>query len=89
MRALGLLALLTSLAACGADGEPVRPGINATIGVGSGGVHGAHRSHGEPGQLVLRSRPRGSILKRGQSGLIIADCCPISNKFTGYILPNP
>ncbi|HAR53846.1 MULTISPECIES: hypothetical protein [Roseovarius] len=41
MRALGLLALLTSLAACGADGEPVRPGINATIGVGSGGVHGA------------------------------------------------
>ena len=37
-RALCVLALL-STAACGIDGEPVRPTANVGIGIGSGGVH--------------------------------------------------
>ena len=38
IRAFCLLALL-AVAACGADGEPVQPSANLSIGVGSGGVH--------------------------------------------------
>ncbi|MGA9435823.1 MAG: hypothetical protein WBV62_16450 [Roseobacter sp.] len=30
---------LAALAACGVDGEPVRPTASAYVGVGSGGVH--------------------------------------------------
>ncbi|WP_193747593.1 hypothetical protein [Leisingera sp. ANG-M7] len=30
---------LAVLSACGADGEPVQPTLNAGVGVGSGGVH--------------------------------------------------
>ena len=30
---------LLGLVACGADGEPVQPSANISIGVGSGGVH--------------------------------------------------
>lgn len=37
MRAVLILALL-GLAACGADGEPVRPTADATVSVGSGGA---------------------------------------------------
>ena len=37
-RALCLVALL-SAAACGVDGEPVRPSANLAIGVGSSGVN--------------------------------------------------
>lgn len=36
-RYLVALALLV-LAGCGVDGEPVRPSLGTTIGVGSGGV---------------------------------------------------
>ena len=42
MKKLGILpivALLALLAACGADGDPVRPSISTTVGVGSSGVH--------------------------------------------------
>ena len=34
-----LTAASVALAGCGADGEPVRPSLNAGIGIGSGGVH--------------------------------------------------
>jgi hypothetical protein len=27
------------LCACGVDGEPVQPSLNAGVGIGSGGVH--------------------------------------------------
>jgi hypothetical protein len=37
-RALCVLALL-SAAACGVDGEPVRPTANVGVAIGSGGVH--------------------------------------------------
>lgn len=30
--------VLTSLAACGVDGEPVKPTLNAGVSIGSGGV---------------------------------------------------
>ena len=30
---------LSVLSACGADGEPVQPTLNAGVSVGSGGVH--------------------------------------------------
>ncbi|MEL0438190.1 hypothetical protein [Phycobacter sp. K97] len=35
---LSLLAV-TTLAACGVDGEPVRPALNAGVSVSSSGVH--------------------------------------------------
>ena len=37
IRALALLAL-TGLAACGADGAPVRPSLDTTVSVGTDGV---------------------------------------------------
>jgi hypothetical protein len=30
---------LTVLAACGVDGEPVQPSMNATVGLGSSGIY--------------------------------------------------
>ncbi|UWR53338.1 hypothetical protein K4F84_01610 [Phaeobacter inhibens] len=33
------LAVCAGLAACGVDGEPVRPSLNAGVGVSSSGVH--------------------------------------------------
>ena len=53
MRSLGLIALLMALAACGADGEPIRPGVNAAIGVGSSGVHGATEVTASRGNWTL------------------------------------
>ncbi|WP_415404245.1 hypothetical protein [Tateyamaria sp. SN3-11] len=38
IRALCLLSLL-AVAACGVDGEPVRPEANLNVGIGSGGIH--------------------------------------------------
>ena len=38
IRAVAFIALL-SLAACGADGEPVEPDATIGIGIGSDGVH--------------------------------------------------
>jgi len=32
---------LAALAGCGADGEPVRPSMNATVGIGSYGASGS------------------------------------------------
>ncbi len=37
MRTIAVLALL-AMAACGADGAPVRPSASVGVGVGSGGV---------------------------------------------------
>jgi len=36
----GILAVLSvaALAGCGVDGEPIRPSMNTTVGVGTGGV---------------------------------------------------
>ncbi len=41
---------LTVLAGCGADGEPVTPTLNATVGIGPGGVgtYGALGLHRGP-----------------------------------------
>ncbi len=39
MKYLTALPLLFLLAACGADGDPIRPSMNTTIGVGESGVH--------------------------------------------------
>lgn len=36
---LVLLLTATTLAACGVDGEPVRPSLNAGVGVSNSGVH--------------------------------------------------
>ncbi|SHH62667.1 hypothetical protein [Marivita hallyeonensis] len=33
-----LIASLFALAACGADGDPVRPSVNSTVTVGSDGI---------------------------------------------------
>ncbi len=41
--AFACLGLLTLLAACGADGEPIQPTANVAIGVGKGGVYGRAR----------------------------------------------
>jgi hypothetical protein len=38
MRIVVVLAMLT-LAACGADGEPVQPSASVNVGVGASGVH--------------------------------------------------
>ena len=38
IRTFALLAL-TALAACGADGEPIQPSLNANVGVSGSGVH--------------------------------------------------
>ncbi|WP_294619858.1 argininosuccinate lyase [uncultured Roseovarius sp.] len=37
IRILAVLSLAAQ-AACGVDGEPIRPSMNTTVGVGSGGV---------------------------------------------------
>jgi hypothetical protein len=39
-RILAVMSLL-ALAACGADGEPIQPSMNANVGLGSNGVSGA------------------------------------------------
>ncbi|APG48385.1 hypothetical protein PhaeoP97_03010 [Phaeobacter porticola] len=36
---LFVLAACVGLAACGVDGEPVRPSLNAGVGVSNSGVH--------------------------------------------------
>ncbi|WP_299662881.1 argininosuccinate lyase [uncultured Ruegeria sp.] len=44
MRILRILLLISGgavLAGCGADGEPIQPTMNASVGVGSSGTHGA------------------------------------------------
>ncbi|WP_397544127.1 argininosuccinate lyase [Roseovarius salis] len=41
MKRLYALAALAALAGCGADGEPVRPSMNANVGIGSHGVTGS------------------------------------------------
>lgn len=39
LRVLQLIAVGFVLAACGADGEPIQPTMNATVGIGSSGTH--------------------------------------------------
>lgn len=39
LRIAALLLSALALAACGADGEPVKPTANVNVGVGSSGVH--------------------------------------------------
>lgn len=38
MRTLTALLSIAALAACGADGEPIRPSLNAGVGVSTSGV---------------------------------------------------
>ncbi|WP_167630825.1 hypothetical protein [Leisingera daeponensis] len=46
---------LAALAACGVDGEPVQPTLNAGVGVGDSGVHvgGAVGLHKGPVSVYL------------------------------------
>lgn len=46
---------LAVLAACGVDGEPVQPSLNAGVGIGSGGVRigGAVGLHKGPVSVFL------------------------------------
>lgn len=39
MRAISALMLAATLAACGADGEPVQPTANLNVGVGTSGAY--------------------------------------------------
>jgi hypothetical protein len=41
MRRILAVLSLAALAGCGVDGEPVRPSLNTTIGVGNNGVSAA------------------------------------------------
>lgn len=41
MRYLAMVMTLAALAGCGADGEPIRPSMNANVGVGAHGVSGS------------------------------------------------
>ena len=41
MRVSMFLSALTVLAACGVDGEPIRPSMTTSVGVGSSGVNGS------------------------------------------------
>lgn len=41
MKRLVAVLLLSALAGCGADGEPIRPTAQANVGVGSHGVSGS------------------------------------------------
>jgi predicted small lipoprotein YifL len=34
-----LLSTILALAACGADGPPLKPSVNTTVSVGSDGIH--------------------------------------------------
>lgn len=38
MKRIGALALLALLGACGADGEPVQPSLNAGVGISQSGI---------------------------------------------------
>ncbi len=40
-RIAAILLMLTALSACGADGEPVQPSLNAHVGLSSNGVYAA------------------------------------------------
>lgn len=37
-RVIAMLGMMAALAACGVDGEPVRPSVDAGISAGKGGV---------------------------------------------------
>ncbi|MCI5096306.1 MAG: hypothetical protein MRY77_08340 [Rhodobacteraceae bacterium] len=39
VRVLKFLVLAALLSACGADGEPIQPSMNANIGISNSGVH--------------------------------------------------
>lgn len=39
MKIVAFLLTLSMVAACGADGPPVRPSVSTTVGVGSSGTH--------------------------------------------------
>lgn len=53
MRIMLLLAVLTVLVSCGADGEPVRPTASTTISGGSGGVSVAQNIRLDRGPVSL------------------------------------
>jgi len=54
MRFLAVLPVMALLAACGADGEPVRPSLNTTIGVGGSGVHSHTRVGARKGNVSVQ-----------------------------------
>ncbi|WP_299848263.1 hypothetical protein [uncultured Roseovarius sp.] len=48
MRVVVFLMTFGALTACGADGEPIRPSLSTTVGVGSSGTH--VRTHASAGR---------------------------------------
>ena len=54
MRLLAVLPVMALLAACGADGEPVRPTLNTTVGIGSNGLHAHTRVGARKGNLSVQ-----------------------------------
>lgn len=53
MRLTALLITAVLLAGCGVDGEPVRPTLNTSVGVGKGGVHTSTRVGARVGPVNL------------------------------------
>ncbi len=53
MRILTILMALCGLSACGADGEPIRPSMTTTVGVGSSGTHVSTHASASRGNWTL------------------------------------
>lgn len=53
MRVLAILLSLGVLAGCGADGEPIRPSVTTTVGVGTNGTHASTHVSASRGKWTL------------------------------------
>ena len=53
MRILTFLLAFGTLASCGADGEPIRPSMTTTVGVGSSGTHVSTRASASRGNWTV------------------------------------
>ncbi len=53
MKPFAVLVVLGLLAACGADGDPVRPSMTTHVGVGSSGVHSSTSISATTGNVSL------------------------------------
>lgn len=53
MRIVVALLTLSALTGCGADGEPIRPSVTTTVGVGSSGTHASTHVSASRGAWTL------------------------------------